>query len=94
MIDEIRKGGGAVLLVDCGALFDNTTRDKAELLLTAMEMMGYDALNLGGPEFFFGKEFLEHTRSHVSFPYIASNLLSGGNPLSLDEGVHHQGARR
>lgn len=51
-------------------------------MLTAMELMGYDALNLGGPEFYFGKEFLEHTRSHVSFPFIASNLLSGGNRLS------------
>ncbi len=46
-----------------------------------MERMGYDALNLGGPEFNFGKEFLEQTRSLVSFPYIASNLLYGGSRL-------------
>ncbi|MCX5839671.1 MAG: hypothetical protein NTW71_14345 [Deltaproteobacteria bacterium] len=47
-----------------------------------MELMGYDALNLGSPELHFGKEFLEHTRSHVSFPYIASNLLfDGGSRL-------------
>jgi len=46
-----------------------------------MERMGYDALNLGGPEFIFGKEFLEQTRSRVSFPYIASNLLYGGSRL-------------
>jgi 2',3'-cyclic-nucleotide 2'-phosphodiesterase (5'-nucleotidase family) len=50
-----------------------------------MEMMGYDALNLGGPEFYFGKEALEHTRSHVSFPYIASNLLFGGSRLPWTE---------
>ena len=50
-------------------------------MLNAMELMGYDALNLGSPEFYFGKEFLEHTRSHVSFPYIASNLLYGGSRL-------------
>jgi len=74
MIESIRKDGQSVLLLDCGAVFDNI-RDKAELLLNAMELMGYDALNLGGPEFAFGKEFLEHTRSHASFPYIASNLL-------------------
>jgi 2',3'-cyclic-nucleotide 2'-phosphodiesterase (5'-nucleotidase family) len=49
--------------------------------LQAMERMGYDALNLGGPEFIFGKEFLEQTRSRVSFPYIASNLLYGGSRL-------------
>ena len=46
-----------------------------------MELMGYDALNLGSSEFIFGKEFLERTRSHVSFPYISSNLLSGGSRL-------------
>jgi 5'-nucleotidase len=43
--------------------------------------MGYDALNLGIPEFRFGKEFLEQTRSSVSFPYIASNLLYRGSKL-------------
>ncbi len=46
-----------------------------------MELMGYDALNLGSPEFNFGKEFLEHARSSVSFPYIASNLLYAGSRL-------------
>jgi 5'-nucleotidase/UDP-sugar diphosphatase len=77
MIESIRKDEPAVLLLDCGAVFDHQ-RDKAELILNAMERMGYDALNLGGPEFIFGKEFLEQTRSHTSFPYIASNLLYGG----------------
>ena len=46
-----------------------------------MEMMGYDALNLGTLEFQFGKEFLERSRSRVSFPYIASNLLYQGSRL-------------
>jgi 5'-nucleotidase/UDP-sugar diphosphatase len=46
-----------------------------------MERMGYDALNLGIPELLFGKAFLERTRSQVSFPYIASNLLYGGGRL-------------
>jgi 2',3'-cyclic-nucleotide 2'-phosphodiesterase (5'-nucleotidase family) len=80
MIESIRKDESSVLLLDCGAVFDNQ-RDKAELILNAMERMGYDALNLGGPEFNFGKEFLEQTHSHASFPYIASNLLYGGSRL-------------
>jgi 5'-nucleotidase/UDP-sugar diphosphatase len=46
-----------------------------------MERMGYDALNLGSPELHFGKKFLERTRSQVSFPYIASNLLYGGSKI-------------
>jgi 5'-nucleotidase/UDP-sugar diphosphatase len=80
MIESIRKGEPSVLLVDCGAVFGDQ-KDTAELQLQAMELMGYDALNLGSPEFNFGRGFLEHTRSHVSFPYIASNLLYGGSRL-------------
>ena len=81
MIESIRKDDPSVLLLDCGAVFDDQ-RDTAELMLNAMELMGYDALDLGSPEFLFGREFLEHTRSSVSFPYIASNLLYGGSRLS------------
>jgi 5'-nucleotidase / UDP-sugar diphosphatase len=80
MIESIRKGDPSVLLLDCGAVFDDQ-KDTAELHLQAMELMGYDALNLGSPEFNFGKEFLELTHSSVSFPYLASNLLYGGNRL-------------
>ena len=80
MVESIRKDERSVLLLDCGAVFDNQ-KDTAELILKAMELMGYDALNLGSQEFNFGKEFLEHTRSHVSFPYIASNLVYDGGRL-------------
>ena len=80
MIESIRKDKQSVLLLDCGAVFDNQ-QDTAELHLKAMELMGYDALNLGSPELNFGKEFLERTHSQVSFPYIASNLLYGGSRL-------------
>jgi 5'-nucleotidase / UDP-sugar diphosphatase len=80
MIESIRKGDPSVLLLDGGAVFDDQ-KDTAELMLNAMGVMGYDALNLGGPEFNFGKEFLEQPLSRVSFPYIASNLLYNGNKL-------------
>jgi 5'-nucleotidase / UDP-sugar diphosphatase len=80
MIESIRKDKGSVLLLDCGAVFDHK-KDNVELQLKAMELMGYDALNLGSPELNFGKEFLERTHSRVSFPYIASNLLYGGSRL-------------
>jgi 5'-nucleotidase/UDP-sugar diphosphatase len=80
MIESIRKEKPSVLLLDCGAVFNNQ-KDNAELNLKAMERMGYDALNLGIPELLFGKAFLERTRSQVSFPYIASNLLYGGGRL-------------
>lgn len=80
MIESIRKDKQSFLLLDCGAVFNNQT-DNAELHLKAMDRMGYDALNLGIPELSFGMAFLERTRSQVSFPYIASNLLYGGSRL-------------
>jgi 5'-nucleotidase / UDP-sugar diphosphatase len=80
MIESIRKSEPATLLLDCGALFDDK-KDTAEFQLQAMALMGYDALNLGSPEFTFGKGFLEQTRSKISFPYISSNLLSGGSRI-------------
>ncbi len=46
-----------------------------------MELMKYDALNLGTSDFQFGNDFLERSRSRVSFPYIASNLLCQGGRL-------------
>ena len=73
-IESIRKEDQSVLLLDCGGVFDHH-RDTAELMLKAMELMKYDALNLGTSDFQFGNEFLERSRSRVSFPYIASNLL-------------------
>lgn len=81
MIESIRKAEQSVLLLDCGGVFDIAATEKAELMLNAMELMGYDALNLGSPELYFGKEFLERTQSKVSFPYIASNLLYRGSKL-------------
>ena len=80
MIESIRKSEPSVLLLDGGTVFDGN-KVTAELQLQAMELMQYDALNLGGPEFTFGKGFLEQTRSKISFPYIASNLLDGGSRI-------------
>jgi 5'-nucleotidase len=77
MVESIRKEKRSVLLLDNGEVFD-PQKDTAELYLKAMGQMGYDALNIGSPELYSGKEFLERTHSQVSFPYISSNLLYGG----------------
>jgi 5'-nucleotidase / UDP-sugar diphosphatase len=81
MIEYLRETEPPVLLLDCGAVF-TSHKDTAGLMLKAMALMGYDALNLGSPEFYFGNTFLEQTRSRVPFPYIASNLRSHGSRLS------------
>lgn len=79
MIESIRKEKPSVLLLDCGSVFAPQVEEgRAELQLKAMERMGYDAMGLGIPELYYGREFLERSRSRNSFPYIASNLLYGG----------------
>ena len=82
-MESLRKAEGPVLLVDCGAVFD-TEPDKAGVLLAAMGQMGYDALNIGGPELQFGTEFLAAQRGGA-VPFVASNLLSGDRPAGVQE---------
>ncbi len=59
----------------------NRHEDTAEFILSIMELMKYDALALGASDFLFGPEFLKRSRSTVSFPYIASNLVYKGEGL-------------
>ena len=88
MIESIRNDEQAVLLLDCGAVFNDRPKYrkyKAETILKAMGLMGYDVLNLGIPEFHFGKDFLKDTCSYTSFPYVASNLLYDGKKFPWTE---------
>lgn len=74
-----------MLLLDCGDAFKND-KDTAEFMLKAMELMKYDALNLGAAELQLGPGFLDRSRTLISFPYIASNLLyRGSKPPWADE---------
>ena len=82
------QGYKSVLVLDSGAAFHDRPQDQeyqAETMLKAMEFMGYDVLNIGTPEFRFGKDFLKDTRSYTSFPYVASNLLYDGKKLPWTE---------
>ncbi len=78
MIDALRSNGGAVLLLDCGGIFsDNTDKDiilKADVSLTCMNRMKYDALNLGGSGLLLGEKFMSDMAEKASFPLISSNL--------------------
>ena len=78
MVESIRSHKDHVLLLDAGRVFPrygSARKLRAELSLKTMNEMGYDALNLGGREFFFGIDFLKSLSSAVSFPFISSNLL-------------------
>ncbi|MEW6077223.1 MAG: hypothetical protein AB1724_05400 [Thermodesulfobacteriota bacterium] len=71
--------------MDCGELFD-PNQDTALFLLKTMDQMKYDAMSLGAPDLQFGYEFIEKSRSEVSFPYVASNLIYNDAPPSSSFG--------
>ncbi|MDM8515102.1 hypothetical protein QUF76_02795 [Desulfobacterales bacterium HSG16] len=66
-----------MLLIDCGGIFADDSKDKlmrADISLQAMNIMRYDAMNIGSMDFIFGTEYLDKRSSEISFPYISSNL--------------------
>jgi 5'-nucleotidase len=78
MIESIRNSEDHVLLLDSGGVFADRGQRlklKTDVILKAMDLMGYDALNLGSREFFFGLDFLKSVSSGISFPFISSNLV-------------------
>ena len=67
-----------MLLLDCGGFFADRGRDlkfKTNLTLKTMDLMGYDALNLGSREFSFRIDFLKSASTDSSFYFISSNLV-------------------
>lgn len=78
MIESIRSSEDHVLLLDSGGVFADRGQRlklKADVILKAMDLMGYDALNLGNREFSFELDFFKSVSSAISFPFISSNLV-------------------
>jgi len=78
MIELIRSNEDHLILLDCGGVFPTRGSElkmKAELSLSAMNLMDYTAMNPGGSEFFFGTDFLKKASSDIAFPLVTSNLV-------------------
>lgn len=87
LIKELRKNNPNTLLLDSGGFFagglmdeytQNTQLDMQRTLvnLKAIELMGYDALNIGDDEFNFGRDFFEEHIGKAKSRFISSNLQS------------------
>lgn len=86
MIESIRSSEDHLILLDCGGVFPTRGSElkmKAELSLSAMNLMDYTAMNPGGSEFFFGTDFLKKTSSDIAFPLVTSNLVYKDSQLSF-----------
>ena len=87
-LKELRLENPQALLVDsggffAGGMFDEHSRgvelDKVrnEINLKALELMAYDALNVGDDEFNFGKDYLSQKMKESRVPFLSANLKAG-----------------
>jgi len=81
-IDEVRKDIDEILLLDVGdvlPLFNSEFNRHAItydafISLKAMNMMGYDAMNVGESDLILGEKFLQEKSQNLKFPLISSNI--------------------
>jgi hypothetical protein len=81
-INEVRKDVDEILLLDVGdtlPLFNpeftrKTITYNAFISLKAMDMMGYDAMNVGESDLILGEKFLQEKSQNLKFPLISSNI--------------------
>ncbi len=85
IVDSIRSvNAGPTLLVDSGdllqgnplsAAFTPLGPDEEHPVITAMNLMGYDAAALGNHEFNFGIEHLDRSIAAADFPFLSANVV-------------------
>lgn len=76
----MEKGENAVLILDCGGAFPvPTTRNpllKAELTMTLLPLLGYDAVNIGRNDLGLGSKILKELNAGYKTPLLSSNLVT------------------
>ena len=82
VINDIRKKGRPVLLVDPGGLFPpKDDKLKAEYVLRCYAVMDYDAIGIGQTEFACGAPYLGEMMEESELPFTSANIVAGkGGP--------------
>lgn len=84
LIEQIRKEGGEVLLLDAGDIFQGTpyfNLYKGEPEIRCMSAMGYDAVTIGNHDFDAGLENLANKLTFAQFPVVIANYDFTGTPM-------------
>jgi len=85
LINNIRKEGNPVLLLDAGDIFQGTpyfNLYKGEPEIKAMAKMGYEAGIMGNHDFDAGLEnFASQVSAHANFPVVMSNYDFSNTPM-------------
>ena len=82
-IAEVQEVQDDVLLLDVGDVLplrtpdidDMTIKYDAFISFKAMDIMGYDAMNIGESDLILGEGFLEQKTENLSFPLISANIV-------------------
>lgn len=88
-INELRRSYPDLLLVDSGGFFaggqldeystsEALDKQRTEINLQALKIMGYDALAIGDEELNYGKDFLEGQIEKTKLPFISCNVKVKG----------------
>src|SRR5262245_43717551 len=76
--EEARRSGAEVLLVDAGDWYQGTpegARTKGEAVVEWMNLLGYDAVEIGNHDFDHGLANLRRLLALAKFPVLAANVL-------------------
>jgi 2',3'-cyclic-nucleotide 2'-phosphodiesterase (5'-nucleotidase family) len=81
LIDQARaENPNHTLVLDAGDTFQGTyvsNSTQGEVVMAAMNAVGYDGWTLGNHEFDWGQEVLQARIAQAQFPALAANLLDG-----------------
>ena len=61
------------------------SRLKADTTISGMNLIGYDALNIGEGELSMGTEFLQELKDKASFPFVSANVFFEETGLPLGD---------
>jgi 5'-nucleotidase len=80
-VKEVRETSENVLLLDGGdALFgdDLAQETKGQVIVEAMNLLGYDAMVLGSEDFRLGLDVLRQRMEEAQFPVLSANVVISG----------------
>ncbi len=79
LVDQVRaETGGNVLVLSSGDILIGTTMSSAfrgRADIEAMNLIGFDAMNLGNHEFDFGIDYMNTLEDLAQFPFVSTNLV-------------------
>ncbi len=87
LIKRLKKDNPDTLVLDAGGFFaggimdeyslnSELDKERTEVVLKSMDLMGYDAASATAEEFNFGRAFLEEAAQKRNFPFLSCNVTA------------------